>query len=43
VVAIGRVVWATEMDPITLDVGLEFIEIDPTALRLLEAEAFPTS
>ena len=43
VVAIGRVVWATEMDPITLEVGIEFIEIDPTALRLLEAEAFPTS
>ena len=39
VVAIGRVVWATELDPITLEVGLEFIEIDPTALELLEAEA----
>jgi hypothetical protein len=36
VVAIGRVVWATETDPITLDVGIEFIEIDPLALRLLE-------
>ena len=41
VVAIGRVVWATELDPITLEVGLEFIEIDPTALELLEAEAIP--
>jgi hypothetical protein len=39
VVAIGRVVWATELDPITFEVGLEFIEIDPTALELLEAEA----
>jgi len=36
VVAVGKVVWATEMDPITTDVGLEFIEIDATALRLLE-------
>jgi c-di-GMP-binding flagellar brake protein YcgR len=36
VVAIGRVVWATEMDPITTDVGLEFIEIDPSALQLLD-------
>ena len=43
VVAIGRVVWATELDPITLEVGLEFIEIDPTALELLEAEAIPQS
>jgi hypothetical protein len=41
VVAIGRVVWATELDPITLEVGLEFIEIDPTALDLLESEAGP--
>ena len=36
VVAVGRVVWATEMDPITTDVGIEFLEIDPTVLRLLE-------
>jgi hypothetical protein len=35
-VAVGRVVWATEMDPITTDVGIEFIEIDPTALRLMD-------
>jgi hypothetical protein len=41
VVAIGRVVWATELDPITLEVGLEFIEIDPTALELLESEGLP--
>ncbi|MEN8183502.1 MAG: PilZ domain-containing protein [Myxococcota bacterium] len=37
--AVGRVVWSTEMDPITLDVGLEFVEIDPWDLQLLEQEA----
>jgi len=36
VVAVGRVAWATEMDPLTTDVGLEFIEIEPRAMRLLE-------
>ena len=36
VVVIGRVVWATEMDPITTDVGIEFLEIDPSVLQLLE-------
>ena len=36
VVAVGKVVWATEVDPITTDVGLEFLEIDPTALELLQ-------
>jgi len=36
VVAIGLVVWATETDPISTDVGIEFIDIDPMALRLLE-------
>jgi hypothetical protein len=36
VVAVGRVVWATEMDPITTDVGIEFMDIDPAVLRLLE-------
>jgi len=36
VVAVGRVAWSTEMDPITTDVGLEFIEIDPAAAALLE-------
>ncbi len=38
VVAVGRVAWATEVDPITTDVGLEFIEIDPLAQRMLEEE-----
>jgi hypothetical protein len=36
VVAVGKVAWATETDPITTDVGLEFVEIDPIALRLLD-------
>lgn len=36
VVAVGRVAWSTELDPLTLDVGLEFLEIDPLALRLLD-------
>jgi hypothetical protein len=36
VIAVGKVAWATEMDPITTDVGLEFIEIDPAAVGLLE-------
>jgi hypothetical protein len=36
VVAVGKVVWATDIDPITMDIGLEFLEIDPLAVRLLE-------
>ena len=36
VVAVGKVKWATEIDPITTDVGLEFLEIDPGVLRLLD-------
>ena len=36
VVAIGRVAWFTEIDTITLDVGLEFIEIDPVAVNMLD-------
>jgi hypothetical protein len=34
--AVGTVVWATDTDPISLEVGIEFDEIDPEALRLLE-------
>lgn len=34
--AVGRVVWATETDPITLEVGIEFIEIDPQAQQILD-------
>jgi hypothetical protein len=36
VVAVGRVVWSTEVDPITTDVGLEFVEIEDEAARLIE-------
>ncbi len=36
VVAIGRVVWATDMDPLSIEVGIEFMEIDPVALQLLD-------
>jgi hypothetical protein len=36
VVAVGKVVWATEMDPITTDVGIEFVEVDPTVLGIIE-------
>jgi len=36
VVAIGRVAWSTELDPMTLDVGIEFVEIDPSAVDLLD-------
>ena len=39
VVAVGKVVWATEMDPITTDVGIEFVDIDPSVLELLAEEA----
>lgn len=41
VVAIGVVVWATDTDPISTDVGLEFLEIDPLALLLLHESANP--
>lgn len=37
VVAVGQVTWATEVDPLTTDIGLSFLEVDPEALRLLEA------
>lgn len=45
VVAVGKVVWAIEMDPITTDVGIEFVEIDPRVLELLEeaVETLPVS
>ncbi len=36
VVATGNVIWAIETDPISQEVGLEFLEIDPLALELLE-------
>ena len=36
VVATGTVVWAVETDAFSVEVGLEFIEIDPRAMELLE-------
>jgi Tfp pilus assembly protein PilZ len=41
VVATGKVVWATETDPITQEIGIEFHEIDPEAVRLLEEAIEP--
>ncbi len=35
VIATGNVVWATETDAFSMEVGLEFIEIDPRAIELL--------
>ena len=37
-VAVGRVMWATELDAFTQEVGLEFIEIDPLALRSIRED-----
>jgi hypothetical protein len=44
VVAVGEVCWATEIDTITSDIGLSFLEIDPSALRLIEedTEVYPS-
>jgi hypothetical protein len=39
IVAVGRVIWSTEIDPISTDVGLEFIEVDPAAQSMLEEMA----
>lgn len=39
VVATGNVVWSIETDAFSLDVGLEFVDIDPRALELLEKAA----
>ena len=36
-----KVVWATDVDPITQEVGIEFYEIDPEAVRLLEEAIGP--
>jgi PilZ domain-containing protein len=36
VVAVGRVIWSTEIDPISSEVGIEFIEIDPVSQQLLD-------
>jgi hypothetical protein len=37
IVAVGKVAWSTEIDPITMDVGLEFVDIDPQAAEVLES------
>ena len=44
VVAVCEVCWATELDNITSDIGLAFLEIDPSALRLIEdhTEVYPS-
>jgi hypothetical protein len=42
VVATGAVVWATDTDPITQEVGIEFHEIDPEAVHLLEEVLEPS-
>lgn len=34
--ALGTVVWATEIDAFTTEVGVEFHDLDPRAPRLLE-------
>jgi PilZ domain len=36
VVAVGRVVWSTEIDAISFDIGIEFIDIDPISQRMIE-------
>ena len=36
IIAVGKVAWSTEIDPITMDVGLEFVDIDPQAAQALE-------
>ena len=36
VVAVGRVIWVTEVDPISTEVGLEFLQIDEAARSMLE-------
>ena len=36
IVATGRVVWSTELDGISTDVGIEFLEIDPIAQQMLD-------
>jgi hypothetical protein len=35
IVAVGRVAWSTDIDPLTTEVGLEFIEIEPRDLEML--------
>jgi len=42
--AVGRVIHATDIDSLTQDVGLEFVDIDPTSAAILKEfykEEFP--
>jgi hypothetical protein len=42
--AVGRVIHATDVDKLTQDVGLEFVEIDPISVAILREhykEEFP--
>ncbi len=41
VVATGNVVWSTETDAFSHEIGLEFVDIDPRALELLDRIAGP--
>ncbi len=41
VVASGRVAWATDLDPLTQEVGIEFFEIEPEVVRMLEEAIEP--
>lgn len=34
--AVGQVMWATELDAVTSDIGLAFESLDPDAARLLD-------
>lgn len=38
VVVMGRVAWAIDVDPITVEVGLEFLDIDPFDLEHIQDE-----
>ena len=42
IVAAGEVVWATDTDPITQEIGIEFHEIDAQAVQLLEEVIGPS-
>ncbi len=42
IVAAGEVVWATDTDSITQEIGIQFHEIDARAVRLLEEAIGPS-
>jgi len=43
IIATGRVAWAIDLDPITVEVGLEFLDIDPFDLERIRDELEPTA